>query len=78
MPATCCSAVLRLSTRPHVVLAHSWTAAIDGTGKVTQALEYPLATDSPRAPERFRSILFGSSGLFESNDADASDRSGRQ
>jgi glycosyltransferase involved in cell wall biosynthesis len=46
----------------HVVLAHSWTAAIDSTGNVTQALEYPLATDSLRAPERFRSILFGSSG----------------
>jgi len=48
-----------------VVLAHSWEAVIDSTGNVTQSLEYPLATNSPRAPERFRSILFGSSGLFE-------------
>jgi|SRR5215813_5195841 len=53
-----------LDEYPDVVLAHSWTAAIDSADNVTQALEYPLATDSPRAPERFRSILFGSSGLF--------------
>ena len=59
-----------LDEYPDVVLAHSWEAAIDSAGKVTQSLEYPLVTDSPRAPERFRSILFGSSGLFESCDAD--------
>jgi glycosyltransferase involved in cell wall biosynthesis len=47
---------------PRVVLAHSWTAAIDGVGNVTQALDYPLATDSLRAPERFQSMLFGSGG----------------
>ena len=58
-----------LDANPRVVLAHSWTAAIDGTGKVTQAYKYPLATDSPSAPERFRSFLFGSSGLFESPEA---------
>ena len=51
-----------LDEYPHVVLAHSWTAAIDGEGNVTQALDYPLATDSLRAPERFRSMLFGSGG----------------
>jgi glycosyltransferase involved in cell wall biosynthesis len=45
-----------------VVLAHSWTAAIDSTGKVIQALEYPLATDSSKAPDRFRSMLFGCDG----------------
>jgi glycosyltransferase involved in cell wall biosynthesis len=61
-----------LDEYPDVVLAHSWEAAIDEAGNVTQALEYPLATDSPRAPERFRSLLFGSSGLFESSDGDAS------
>jgi glycosyltransferase involved in cell wall biosynthesis len=58
-----------LDEYPDVVLAHSWEAAIDDTGQVTQALEYPLATDSLRAPERFRGILFGSSGLFEDNSA---------
>jgi glycosyltransferase involved in cell wall biosynthesis len=49
---------------PDVVLAHSWTAAIDSRGNVTQAFEYPLATDSPSAPERFRSMLFGSGGDY--------------
>ena len=29
-----------------------------------------MATASPRAPERFRSIVFGCSGLFESSDPD--------
>jgi glycosyltransferase involved in cell wall biosynthesis len=57
--------VAALDGHPGVVLAHSWEAVIDSTGNVTQSLEYPLATNSPRAPERFRSILFGSSGLFE-------------
>jgi glycosyltransferase involved in cell wall biosynthesis len=55
-----------LDELPDVVLAHSYMAAIDGDGNVTQSYEYPaLATDSPHAPERFRSIVFGSSGLFE-------------
>jgi len=47
-----------LDEYPHVVLAHSWTAMIDGSGTVTEAIEYPLATASLRAPERFRSMLF--------------------
>jgi glycosyltransferase involved in cell wall biosynthesis len=51
-----------------VVLAHSWEAVIDDAETVTQAMDYPLATDSPRAPERFKGILFGYSGLFESSD----------
>ena len=49
-----------LDERRDVVLAHSWTAAIDSEGRITQALEYPLETDSPRASVRFRSMLFGS------------------
>jgi glycosyltransferase involved in cell wall biosynthesis len=53
---------------PDVVLAHSYEGVIDDAGNVTQAMDYPLATDAPGAPERFRSILFGSSGLFESKD----------
>jgi len=51
-----------LDEYPHVVLAHSWTAMIDGSGTVTKAIEYPLATASLRAPERFRSILFDDGG----------------
>ena len=57
--------VTALDEHPDVALAHSWEAAIDGNGNVTQSLDYPLVTDSPRAPDRFRSILFGSSGLFD-------------
>ena len=57
-----------LDAHPEVVLAHAWEAAIDADSHVYQSLEYPLATGSPSAPERFRSILFGSSGLFESTD----------
>lgn len=56
-----------LDEYPKVVLAHSWTAAIDSKSNVTQAQEYPLATDSLRAPERFRSILFGNSGVFRNH-----------
>jgi glycosyltransferase involved in cell wall biosynthesis len=54
--------VAALDEYPQVVLAHSWTAMIDGSGTVTKAVEYPLATSSPRAPERFRSTLFANGG----------------
>jgi glycosyltransferase involved in cell wall biosynthesis len=54
--------VAALDEYPHVVLAHSWTAMIDGSGAVTKAVRYPLASDSPRAPERFRSALFAKGG----------------
>jgi glycosyltransferase involved in cell wall biosynthesis len=56
----CC--VEALDEYPHVVLAHSWTALIDSSGKVTEAIEYPLATASGRAPERFQSMLYGKAG----------------
>jgi glycosyltransferase involved in cell wall biosynthesis len=51
-----------LDEYPHVVLAHSWTALIDSSGHMTEAIEYPLATASLRAPERFRSMLYGKAG----------------
>jgi glycosyltransferase involved in cell wall biosynthesis len=47
-----------LDSHPRVVLVHAWAAMIDGFGNVTNAFVYPLATASPRAPERFRSVLF--------------------
>jgi glycosyltransferase involved in cell wall biosynthesis len=47
---------------PHVILAHSWTALIDASGAITQAVRYPLATSSPSAPERFRSLLYENGG----------------
>lgn len=51
-----------LDEYPDVVLVHSWSAMVDDSGTVTKAFEYPLNTGSPRAPERFRSLLFVSGG----------------
>jgi glycosyltransferase involved in cell wall biosynthesis len=51
-----------LDENPQVVLAHPWTAFIDSSGTVTDAIEYPLATASSHAPERFRSMLFDNGG----------------
>jgi glycosyltransferase involved in cell wall biosynthesis len=47
-----------LDAYPHVVLAHSWSVIFDGSDAVIEVVEYPVATDSPQAPERFRSMLF--------------------
>jgi glycosyltransferase involved in cell wall biosynthesis len=51
-----------LDKYPDVVLAHSWTAKVDDSGTVIKAFEYPLNTAAPRAPERFRSMLFDNGG----------------
>src|SRR5271165_6740325 len=56
----CC--VDALDEHPHIVLAHSWTALVDGSGCVTQKIEYPLATAARRAPERFQSMLYANAG----------------
>ncbi|MEV3869666.1 glycosyltransferase family 2 protein [Streptomyces sp. NPDC049906] len=56
------SCVEALDERPEVILAHSGQAVIDGDGRVKVPYEYGLATDSPRAPERFRSMLFEPGG----------------
>ena len=56
------SCIEALDEYPQVVLAHSWTAKVDGSGNVTEAYKYPLTTATPRAPERFRSMLFDSGG----------------
>ena len=50
--------IVALDEYPQVVLAHSWEAMIDTSGTVTKVLGYSVAADSPRAPERFRSMLF--------------------
>jgi len=47
-----------LDEDPRVVLAHSWSAVIDGSGVVTQLVDYPVSTDLARAPDRLRSMLF--------------------
>jgi glycosyltransferase involved in cell wall biosynthesis len=62
----CC--VEALDRYPDVVLAHSYEGVVDGDGNVAQAMKYPLATDASRPSDRFRSFLFGSSGLFDSTD----------
>jgi glycosyltransferase involved in cell wall biosynthesis len=54
--------VHELDEDPACVLAHSWTAVIDGSGAVIQKGEYPLSTASVHAPERFRSVLFDVGG----------------
>jgi glycosyltransferase involved in cell wall biosynthesis len=54
--------VAALDENPRVVLAHSWTAMIDGNGTFSQANSYPLNTSAARAPERFRSLLNDSGG----------------
>ncbi|MFI6156362.1 glycosyltransferase family 2 protein [Kitasatospora sp. NPDC051170] len=51
-----------LDERPDVILAHSDQAVIDETGKVKVPYAYGLATDSPSAPVRFRSLLFEPGG----------------
>ena len=51
-----------LDACPEAVLAHCLTAMIDNSDNVTLALSIPLATSSPRAPERFRSVLFTNGG----------------
>jgi glycosyltransferase involved in cell wall biosynthesis len=56
------SCIDALDKYPDVVLAHAWTAKVNDSGVVTEAFEYPLNTASPRAPERFRSLLFVSGG----------------
>jgi glycosyltransferase involved in cell wall biosynthesis len=51
-----------LDQRPEVVLCHADMAIVDGTGAIVQKYEYSIATDSPHAPERFRSLLHADGG----------------
>ena len=52
----CC--VEALDEQPDAVLAHSWSAMIDVSGTVIGTLDTQAVVDSPRAPDRFRSMLF--------------------
>jgi glycosyltransferase involved in cell wall biosynthesis len=52
-----------LDEHPEAILAHSWTAAVDGAGTLIQAHKYPLKTDSPSPSERLRSMLYGGDDL---------------
>ncbi|MFJ7206481.1 glycosyltransferase family 2 protein [Streptomyces sp. NPDC098789] len=51
-----------LDERPDVICAHADQAVIDGDGQVTIPYDYTLATGSPSAPVRFRSLLFEPGG----------------
>lgn len=51
-----------LDAHPEMILAHSWSAFIDGDGRIIEPFDYRLATDSPSAPERFASLLFAPGG----------------
>ncbi len=51
-----------LDKLPQMVLAHSWTATVDGHGDIIAPIRYTLATASPSAPERFRSMLYAAGG----------------
>ena len=51
-----------LDSHPEIVLAHAWTAFIDGEGEITVAIDYPLTTDVADPVERFRSLLYTHGG----------------
>ncbi|MFB7513289.1 glycosyltransferase family 2 protein [Streptomyces sp. NPDC056144] len=51
-----------LDEHPDVILAHADQAVIDEDGQVKVPYTYTLATNSPHAPERFRSMLFEPGG----------------
>jgi glycosyltransferase involved in cell wall biosynthesis len=51
-----------LDDQPQLVLAQAYVCMVDTRGKTLQGYNYPMATDSPRASERFRSIMFTEGG----------------
>jgi glycosyltransferase involved in cell wall biosynthesis len=51
-----------LDAHPDVVLCHGDMAFIDAAGEVVGHYEYSIATDSPSAPERLRSLLVTDGG----------------
>ncbi len=51
-----------LDEHPNVVLSHAGMAIIDGADEIIRGYDYLLATDSPYAPERFRSLLLTDGG----------------
>ena len=51
-----------LDEHPEAVLCHADMAIIDASGQIVHQYEYSLATGSPLAPQRFRSLLFTDGG----------------
>jgi glycosyltransferase involved in cell wall biosynthesis len=54
--------VRALDEHPDLVLSHSYMAIVNEYGKTIEEYDYRLATDSPHAPERFRSLLLTEGG----------------
>ncbi|HEU5469733.1 MAG TPA: glycosyltransferase family 2 protein [Actinophytocola sp.] len=54
--------VAELDEHPEAVLAHAYMAIVDEQGEIIESYDYTLATDSPRAPERLRSLLHTEGG----------------
>jgi glycosyltransferase involved in cell wall biosynthesis len=53
-----------LDEHPEVVCSHSWTVIIDDEANPLRLLKYPGATAAPKAPERFRGMLFDGKGDY--------------
>jgi glycosyltransferase involved in cell wall biosynthesis len=51
-----------LDEHPEAVLAHAWCVVLNMTGDPVRWYRYPEATAFPRAPERFRGMLFDGKG----------------
>jgi glycosyltransferase involved in cell wall biosynthesis len=51
-----------LEDRPELILVHAYMGIVDEHGKTLEIYDYRLATDSPRASERFRSLMFTDGG----------------
>lgn len=51
-----------LDERPEIVLCHSDMAYVDASSEIIAKYDYMLRTDSPSAPERFRSLLYTEGG----------------
>lgn len=54
-----------LDEHPDAVLAHSWCVLTDQTGKPIRFFKNPEGAGSPRAADRFRSLLFDSMGDWD-------------
>jgi glycosyltransferase involved in cell wall biosynthesis len=54
-----------LDDDPHAVLAHAWSAVVDSSGSLVGTFGPGVALNAPRAPDRFRSILYEGSHDYE-------------
>ncbi|AIJ20604.1 glycosyltransferase family 2 protein [Amycolatopsis methanolica] len=61
-PELLAKCVQALDRHPEAALAHSYMAIVDERGEVIENYDYGLATDSPDAAVRFRSLMFTEGG----------------